>query len=142
MFRHLHQALLLVTGANSMDERTMDGQTMQNNERAKNPATTKQVAVTTATLIKQASYIVGWREIHAGAPRSPTPALLASPAFQANLLRNWAVRGASKSLTWRWQRKLGGNPLRQPNKAEPLRRAVRVRATFVQDYAEHRPLLS
>ncbi len=28
----------------------------------KNPATTKQVAVTTATLIKQASYIVGWRE--------------------------------------------------------------------------------
>ena len=69
----------------SMDERAMDGQTMQNNERAKNPATKKQVAVTTATLIKQASYIVGWREIHAGAPSS-LPRALAAPACHATHL--------------------------------------------------------
>ena len=83
--RRAHPTSLLVPGANSMDERTMDGQTMKNNERAKNPATTKQVAVTTATLIKQASYIMGWREIHAGAPSS-LPRALAAPACHATHL--------------------------------------------------------
>jgi methionine-rich copper-binding protein CopC len=77
----------------SMDERAMDGQTMQNNERAKNPATKKQVAVTTATLIKQASYIVGWREIHAGAPSSLPRALLPAwaPACHASHLPDAAA---------------------------------------------------
>ena len=49
----------------------------------KNTATTKQVAVTTATLIKQASYIVGWRECAytqtSRKPRSHTEPLLVAP---------------------------------------------------------------
>ena len=98
----MHPTLLLCPGANSMDERTMDGQTMKNNERAKNPATTKQVAVTTATLIKQASYIMGWREIHAGAPNSLPPALGAQTCHATHLpARAAALRHIRMFPPWR-----------------------------------------
>jgi hypothetical protein len=80
----------------------MDGQTMKNNERAKNPATTKQVAVTTATLIKQASYIMGWREIHAGAPKSSWPAALLDSVAPTKCRRRQGVLGSGK-FPWLWR---------------------------------------
>ena len=89
----------------------------------KSPATTKQVAVTTATLIKQASYIgVQCMRAHPISLAMKVAGKAGRPAFLHQVVRH------------------GARPPRARDGAEPLRRAcaVLVRATFARDYAEKR----
>jgi len=98
----------------------------------KSPATTKQVAVTTATLIKQASYI-------------GVQCMRAHPISCRIGYTPWR-RCCPPRPYRRWQAFLikeprhGARPPRARDGAEPLRRAcaVLVRATFARDYAEKR----